>query len=594
MKYLNKYADTSKLEKIKDLKHLQRYVSARYSNKTCYTYRRDGKIQSITFNDHKNMTDALGTAFYDMDLMGKRVALLCETRYEWSVTYLAVANGGGVIVPLDKEIRPEQIINFIERSGASAVVYSSERKEAIEEYAKNPDCKIKYFINMDYTQRDINQMHGLNNIYSFTALLESGRKRLNDGCVSFTEAIVDPAKMCVILFTSGTTGTSKAVMLSHENMASSIYDSACGVDYNSSDRLVSVLPVHHTYESTCGIFATYALGCEVCINDSLKMVLRNFNAYKPTALVLVPLFVDTMIKKIWDEIEKRGKTKLVKGAIILSNALRRLGIDMRRTLFKEILDSFGGELRLIISGGAPLNPAHIPVFDSFGITLVQGYGTTECAPLLSVVPSEFVMKKIGSAGYPVFGVELKIDSPVGDKYGEILARGKNVMLGYMDNPEATSECMTDDGFYRTGDIGYLDEDGFLFITGRKKNVIVLSNGKNIYPEEIEEYLSQSELISECVVIARRKTSEYNSGEIILCALIYPNFEKFADDKTADGSAETDGDRKHQDMDEIYAAIKKEVDKINKKLPIYKQINIVELRETEFEKTASRKIMRNKF
>jgi len=319
----------------------------------------------------------------------------------------------------------------------------------------------------------------------------------------------------------------------------------------------------------------------------LKMVLRNFNTYKPTALILVPLFVDTIVKKIWDEIEKKGKTKLVKRAIVISNALRRVGIDMRRTLFKEILDSFGGSLRLIVSGGAPLNPAHIPVLDAFGITLLQGYGTTECAPLISVVPSGWEMKKQGSVGPAVLGVEVKIDSPVGDKYGEVLVKGGNVMLGYMDNPEATNECMTYDGFYRTGDIGYLDDDGFLYITGRKKNVIVLNSGKNVYPEEIEEYLSQSELISECAVVARKKMSGGGSGtgEIILCALIYPNFDKFID---ASGE-----DTKRRDMSEVKKAIQKEVDEINKKLPIYKQINIVEVRETEFEKTASKKIMRSK-
>jgi long-chain acyl-CoA synthetase len=368
-------------------------------------------------------------------------------------------------------------------------------------------------------------------------------------------------------------------------MASCIYDSACGVDYDGNDKLVSVLPIHHTYESTCGTFATYALGCEVCINDSLKMALRNFNIYKPTTLVLVPLFVDTMLKKIWDEIEKRGKTKLVKRAIIVSNALRRAGIDLRRVFFKEILDSFGGNLRLIVCGGAPLNPAHIPVFDAFGITLVQGYGTTECAPLLAVVPTEYVMKKIGSVGPAVLGVELKIHSPVGDKYGEILAKGNNVMLGYMGDEEATSEVMTTDGFYRTGDIGYLDDDGFLYITGRKKNVIISSSGKNIYPEEIEEYLNQSGLISECVVIARkasgRDTDKKEKSDIMLCALIYPDFEKFKDGESV------------KPMDEIYKAISNEIQEINKKLPQYKHINIIELRETEFEKTASRKIMRNR-
>ena len=578
---MNKYANTEKLEKIRDLRHLQRQVAGVHPKKKCYTYRRDDKIESITYAEHKHLTDALGTAFFDMGLGGKRVALISETRWEWVATYLAAANGGGCIVPIDREINPEQIVNFIERAGCSAVVYSSECKKTIEEYAKNPACKVKCFIGLDYS-RENDVPDGAANIYSFGALLESGKSLLARGSTAFTEAVIDPGKECVILFTSGTTGTSKAVMLSHTNMASSIYDSVCGVDFDSSDRLVSVLPSHHTYEATCGIFATYALGCEVFINDSLKMVLRNFGMYKPTALVLVPLFVETMAKKMWDEIEKRGKTKLVKRAMVLSSTLRKVGIDMRRVFFKEILDSFGGELRLIISGGAPLNPIYVPMFDAIGITLAQGYGTTECAPLLSVVPSDYVMKKVGSVGPAVLGVELKIHSPVGDKYGEILAKGGNVMMGYMGDPEATKECMTEDGFYRTGDIGYLDKDGFLYITGRKKNVIVLSNGKNVYPEEIEEYLGKSELIKECVVTARQKTTGSDTGDITLCALIYPDYEKFA----AEGPVAPDAD-------EVFKRINEEVIKINKKLPLYKQINIVEIRETEFARNASKKIMRHK-
>ena len=572
---MKKYADTGKLEKLTDLRHLQKIAASRYKDRTCYTYKRNGKVQSITYGEHTRIIDALGTAFYDMGLMGKRIALLCESRYEWSATYLAAANGGGCIVPLDRELSPEQLVRFIEQAEVSAVVYSSEHSVEMESYAKNPDCKVKYFINMDidmyYTRKNTETY----NIYSFGALIDSGRKMLSEGCTAFTGYAVDPNKMCTVLFTSGTTGTSKAVMLSHANIASSVYDSVCAVDYDGSDRIMSVLPMHHTYEATCGIFATYALGCEVSINESLKMFSRNCAAYKPTVLVLVPLFVDTMVKKIWSEIEKQGKTKLVKRMIKLSNSLYRINVDLRRIIFKEILSSFGGSLRLIISGGAPLNPAHIPVLNAFGIALMQGYGTTECSPLISVVPPGWEMKKIGSAGYPVCGVDVKIDNPDADSHGEILAKGNNVMLGYMGNPVATGECMTADGYYRTGDIGYLDKDGFLYITGRKKNIIVLSNGKNIYPEEIEEYLNQSELISECAVIARNKTLGDETGETMLCALIYPDYDKFPNGGN------------------IYDAIKNEIDEMNRKLPIYKQINIIEIRETEFDKTTSKKIIRDK-
>ena len=568
---MKKYANTDKLEKLTDLRHLQKIAASRYRDKICYVYRRDGKIQSMTFGEHTHIIDALGTVFHGMGLMGGRIALLCESRYEWSATYLAAANGGGCIVPLDGELGPDQLASFMEQAEASAVAYSAKHSADMEAYAKSPGCKVKYFIDMDM---DPAQKEKPRNIYSFGALLESGEKMLAEGCTAFTGFAIDPGKMCAILFTSGTTGTSKAVMLSHANIASSVHASVCAVDYDGNDRIMSVLPMHHTYEATCGIFATYALGCEVSINESLRMFSRNFAAYKPTVLVLVPLFVDTMAKKISGEIEKKGKTKLVKRMVRLSNSLCRIGIDLRRVIFKEILDSFGGSLRLIISGGAPLNEAHISMLGAFGIALMQGYGATECSPLISVVPPGWEMKKPGSAGYPVLGVEVKTETLGSGKHGEILAKGGNVMLGYMGDPEATKACMTEDGFYRTGDIGYLDKDGFLYITGRKKNIIVLNNGKNIYPEEIENYLNQSELIGECAVTARNGAGD-KTGDAMLCALVYPNCEKLPEG----------GD--------IYQAIKKEIEAINKKLPIYKQVNLIEIRETEFEKTTSQKIMREK-
>jgi long-chain acyl-CoA synthetase len=287
--------------------------------------------------------------------------------------------------------------------------------------------------------------------------------------------------------------------------------------------------------------------------------------------VLVPLFIDTMVKKIWDEIDNKGKRKTVEKAIKLSNVLRKIGIDIRRKVFKEVINAFGGRLELIISGGAPLNPAHITTLDNFGIKVCQGYGTTECAPLISVVPSDMHLKKIGSVGHYIFSNVVKIDGEDENGYGEILVKGDNVMVGYLDNEEANREVFTEDGFYRTGDVGYIDKEGYIYITGRKKNVIILSNGKNIYPEEIEEYLQNIKEIKECAVIPRNKNGEDN-----ITALIFPDFEQFAG----------------KDFSETEKYIKEKIAEINKQLPPYKQMTEIEVRKEEFEKTASRKIKRH--
>ena len=573
---MNEYPKTfirDKVVNLGDLKHLVEYSKRTYGDKPYFTYRDDKATRSISFNQMYDYINRLGTAFHDLGIMGKNIAVLAETRYEWIVSYLATVNGNGIIVPLDKELAPEQIINFIERAKVTCVIYSESFAELIEGYARNSEEKdAKFFINMDLKPEDESQPeYKEHNILSWKNLIKIGGELIKNNCTDFIDVKIDRDKACAYLFTSGTTGTSKAVMLSHRNIASNAYCAACSVDFNSSDVIVAVLPAHHTYETTCTFLATYALGTNICQNESLKLVLRNFQFYKPTKLVLVPLFVDNMVKKIWDEIDKKGKRKTVEKAIAVSNALRKVGIDVRRKLFKDVINAFGGRLELIICGGAPLNPAHVITMDNFGIKICQGYGTTECAPLISVVPNDMTTKKVGSVGHFIFSNEVKIDGRDENGYGEILAKGDNVMLGYLDNEEATREVFTDDGFYRTGDIGYIDAEGYIYITGRKKNVIILSNGKNIYPEEIEEYLQNIKEIKECAVISRSKNGEEN-----ITALIVPDFEQFEGKEFA----------------EVENYIIKKVTEINMQLPIFKKMTDIEVRREEFEKTASRKIKRH--
>ncbi|MBO5218903.1 MAG: AMP-binding protein, partial [Clostridia bacterium] len=402
-------------------------------------------------------------------------------------------------------------------------------------------------------------------------LLALGANAIEAGDDSYYANPVDLEKMCAILFTSGTTGTSKGVMLSQGNLCAAAYASSMTTPYDSRTRLVSVLPQHHTYEMTCSHIAAINLGCSEFINDSLKYVMRNFANYQPNALVLVPLFVETIHKRIRDEIRKKGMEKKVAFGKKLALTLLPLGIDIRPKLFSQITSALGGKVESIICGGAPVSPEILRDFYAYGITIYEGYGITECAPLLACnVPGE--KPRFGSVGKPVYGVTLKIDkADPADETGEILAKGPNVMLGYYKNEEATREVFTEDGWFRTGDIGYIDRDGYVYITGRKKNVIILSNGKNVFPEELEEHLSHSDLIKESVVIGRPD----ESGEIAITALIYPD-----PDLTEGKSPE-----------EIESAIRAEVDNINRSLPSFKHMSVVEVRDTEFEKTTSKKIKR---
>ena len=386
---------------------------------------------------------------------------------------------------------------------------------------------------------------------------------------------IDREAMAEMLFTSGTTGTSKCVMLSQKNIFAAANSATETVCFVPEDVVVSVLPVHHTYELMC-ILAEMMFGIEICINDSLRHVLRNFQLFKPTGLVLVPLFLNTMYKKIWSEAERTHRDTILKAGLATSKTLLSVGIDARRKIFKSVLDAFGGRLDHIICGGAKLNPDLIAAFEDFGISVYEGFGITECSPLTNVTP--YWRRKYGSIGPHVPSCLCRIaDAQPGEHgypEGELQIKGDNVMLGYYENPEANAAAFTQDGWFRTGDVAYMDEDGYVYITGRMKSVIVLENGKNIFPEEIEEYLSEIETIAECVVVGRKAE---DSDEIILTAIVYPNFEKLPA-----GSTE----------ELMHEAIRKAINAVNRRLPGFKQVKALELRSTEFEKTTSKKIKRH--
>ena len=549
---------------ISDLKELVLKNAEDYGDKALYMYKSGKEVLSFSFNQLKDAVEQLGTAFAEMGYMGKSIAVIGEANPYYMVTYFAAANGGGAAVPLDKELDPETIASFMEIADAEIIVYTESMTKKMPEIATFA-TKAKFFVSIVPNEAYMPDER----FVPLSSLLEKGKAALENGNRSFIDFVPDREAPAAMIFTSGTTGTSKCVLLSQKNLASNCNACVDATHFCSDNTFVSVLPMNHSYEVTTEHLALSRYGATTYLNDSLKNALKSFSYFKPDSLLLVPLFVETIHKRIWKEINKKGKRKTVNFGIKLSNALRKVGIDIRRKLFKEVLEALGGNLKMVICGGAPLSKQLISDFDAFGIDIYEGYGITECSPLVAV--NRFKKKKLGSVGPAVLGCEVKIDKNEGAETGEILVKGDSVMIGYLNNPEANAEVFTEDGWFKTGDIGYMDSDGYIFITGRKKNVIILSNGKNIFPEELEEHLSHNEIVGESVVIGRAN----ENGETVITAVIYPNPEL-----TVGKSA-----------DEISAMVKEAVDLTNKSLPTFKHIAAHEIRDTEFEKTTTRKIKR---
>ena len=541
---------------------------ASHGDKVCYKYFEKNKVNEMTYAEVHAMVTKVAAAFDKLGLSGKRVAVIGDTSPQWLCTYMGALASGTVIVPMDKELALTEIEKFLEIVEAEAIVYSKSFNEKfVTTIGTHPTIKRFIPISADYDSSFSDK------ILPFSDFLSIGQENIDNGYK--IGMVKNRDEMCEMLFTSGTTGTSKCVMLSQKNIFAAVSAAVDTVCFSHDDVLVSVLPVHHTYELMC-LLAELVYGVTTCINDSLRHVMRNFQLFKPTGLVLVPMFLNTMYKKIWSEAERTGKAKTLKAAIKTSRGMMKVGVDMRRTLFKSVLDSFGGRLDHIICGGAKLNPDLITAFEDFGISVFEGFGITECSPLVSVTP--YYARKLGAIGPAVPCCRVRIDpngevTEEGYPMGEIQVKGDNVMIGYYNNPEANAEVFTQDGWFRTGDVGYMDSDKYIYITGRIKFVIVLENGKNVFPEEIEEYLDVIETISECCVVGRKSE---DSDEIILTAVVYPDYSKFPDDA---------------DEKTIKDTIRKEINATNKKLPTFKQIKAVEIRRTEFEKTTTKKIKR---
>ena len=551
---------------VTDLLQMVRTGAELFGDKDIYIYQEQKTEKHLSYKENYERVLYFGTALNSLGLLGKNVAVVGDTHPSYMTTFLSVIGGNGTVVPLDKDVQDDTLIDFMNIAEVSAVVYTEGFNNRLRNY-KDRLPNVKYFIPIMDWSEDLTD----ESVIAFNALLKTG-KELYENDKSYADTEPDLSHVAAILFTSGTTGTSKGVMLTHKNFVAATNGACKTMDhFNDKNNFVDCLPMNHSYEITCGQLAIQNLGATMAINDSVRNALRNFAKYKPNALMLVPLYVETMHKKIWAEIGKKGMTKTVRNLMKISNGLLKIGIDMRPKFFGQITGAFGGQLKHIVVGGAAMSPTVINDMRSFGIYILEGYGITECSPLVAVNP--YGREKLHSVGPAVACCEVKIDKSDDEETGEILVKGDNVMLGYYKNEEATKEVFTDDGYFRTGDIGYMDEDGYIYITGRKKNVIILSNGKNVFPEELEEHLSErSDVIGESVVIGRLNAE---NGETTITAVIYPNPDFSAGKEKA----------------EIDAAVKAAVNEVNKSLPVYKQMREVEIRDTEFEKTTTRKIKR---
>jgi long-chain acyl-CoA synthetase len=554
---------------INDFKELLEYSSVAFADKAAFWIRNEsGAFRSITHKQFKDDVDALGAALVSLGLRGSFIAVMGENRYEWCASYLAITNHTGVVVPLDKELPVMEKGNLLQRSGSAALIFSGKYAKDML-VIKNSDTSVKYFINMDIDEDTEEFM-------SLRKLVEKGRQLLAQGNIDLNEYKIDNKALGILLFTSGTTDLAKGVMLSQKNICSNIMDILKTVRVTSEDITLSILPIHHTYECTIGFLCFIYCGGTIAFNEGLKHIQKNFLEVRPTVLITVPLLLENMHKKIWEQAGKKpGMKLLLKLMIHIGSDLKLIGIDIRRNMFKTIHKNFGGRLRLIITGAAAISPEVSNGLNSLGFKVLQGYGLTECSPLVIGERDHFYGN--ASIGLPLPGVEVRIEHADENGIVEIVTKGDNVMLGYYKNEDATAKCLKD-GWFHTGDLGKVDKSGAYYITGRLKNVIVTKNGKNIFPEEVESFINRSPYVLESMVAGYQ---DDNSGETFVQAYILPNLETIKERlKVVSVSKE-----------EIMSIISEVVKSANKDMPLYKRISTFTLRDNEFVKTTTMKIKR---
>jgi len=541
-----------------NVRELVEWSGETFGESTAYSFKRNpahGEIERVSYANFRNDVRALASSLIRMGAAGKHCALIAKPSYEWIITYFAVLSSGAVLVPLDRDWLAEDLADTVSKADADFLFYESDIADKAEVISSKTSLLGSFVLDSE---------EGLEK------LIEDGRIIFGEDPDAYLTQPIDPMKMSLLVFTSGTTGKGKGVMLSQNAILSVVTDAIPYIDVGL--KTVSVLPLHHTYGSTIMLLGHNMFGCEVYISAGLRYVQKELREQKPEHLVLVPLYLETFYRKIMANIKEKGKEKLVANMIKVSNALRKTGVDQRAKFFGEIRAAFGGEVKTIITGGAPINPEIIDFFEGIGISTLNGYGITECAPLIAVNRSKNIVK--GSVGNVLSIDTVRISEPNEDGEGEILVKGPNVMLGYYKDHTATAEAF-EKGYFKTGDYGKLSKSGILTITGRKKNLIILSNGKNVYPEEIENELTAVPGILDIIVYEGQSRRGLENNAIV--AEISPDREYF----------ETNG------ITDMEAHFKGYIDTYNRGAVPYKKIGVIKIRKSEFPKNTLRKIMRFK-
>lgn len=556
---MSKKIKLNKVEKVISIKDMLEKAEREAGERIAFQYRDEkdkDKIIKVTYKEFKNDIDELGTAIANVGMEDKHIAIIGDNSYKWLTVYLAVIQSTGVFVPIDKELTAEGVICVLKHSDSEVLFYSAKYEKYIEQI-KEEVPNIKYYIGLDKKEDGENGL-------AYEKFKETGKKLLQEGSTIYTDLQDDEYNLKLLVYTSGTTGEPKGVMLTEHNLISVIYYGRQVADIQT--KCLSVLPYHHTYEAVAGILVAIHKHACVCINDSLKNVLKNLQLYKPDYIYLVPAFTEVFYKNIWSTAKKTGKDKALKIMIPVSNALRKIGIDLRGVFFKSIHDAFGGKLKELVCGGAPIRPEIGKFFNDIGITLLNGYGITECSPLVSV--NRLKLNDSSTVGTVLQCCQIKFENVTSDGDGEICVKGDIVMKGYYKDQEKTDRVLKD-GWFNTEDYGYMNKKGQLVINGRKKNIIVLDNGKNVYPEEIENYIAGIPYVAEVVVKGKKNKI---GQEVALIAEVYLNPDM-------------------EQTENIEETLKHDISEVCKELPAYKHISKVKIREKEFEKTTTNKIKR---
>ena len=552
-------------EKFANLKEMIQNTKSKYGTETAFKFKTKDSMKKMSYDEYIDEINALGTALISIGLKDKRIGIISENRYEWEEAYLSVVCGTGLVVPLDRSLPENEILGLIERSEIEAIFYSPKYDEIMKKAMEKGIGKIKFYISMENQEK-------IGEVYSQKELVNLGKDLIKNGARSFLDSEINNDEMAVMLFTSGTTSASKAVQLSHKNICTNIYDVASIFDVNKNDTLLSFLPLHHVFECTIGFLYPVSVGATITFCTGIRHIAENIKNYQVSVMISVPVLFENMYKKVMKSIDDKGKTKKVKFAKKLGNIANAIGIDIRRKLFKEIHNNLGGKVRMFVAGAAAFDPEIEKGFNELGIETYQGYGLTEASPVVAAEHKN--CRKLGSIGQALPSLEVKIIEPNECGIGELAVKGDSVMLGYYNNEDTGVQP---DGWLLTGDLAYIDKDGYIFITGRKKSVIVLKNGKNIYPEEIETLINKIPGVKESFVFGRPDKDD----EIDLKLGVEIVYDR-------DIVKEEYGT---EDLDEIKKYLWEKVKEVNKTMPKYKYVKEMILTEEELIKTTTLKIKR---